>query len=131
LFTLATDANAPSPSPTGLSATPASETQINLSWIDASADETGFKIFQGGSLIHTTAANATSYNVTDLTCNTGYAFTVAATNANGDSSAAATTPTTTTTAACSGGGVPAPISASTLDFNQSIEVFSKEIKLTE
>lgn len=120
----------PIPAPTGLTATAASATQIDLSWTDNSTDETGFKIFQGGSLIQTTAADTTSYNVTGLTCNTGYAFTVVATNASAESSAAATTPATTTTAACSGGGS-TPIPVPLLNLDQPAVIYSEEIKVME
>jgi hypothetical protein len=115
----------------------ASATQINLSWADNTANETGFKIFKDGTLLHTTAANATSYSATDLTCNTAYTFTVKATdNASGaDSAAAATTPPTTTTSACTSGGsggsggstpINAPID---FNFNKPVESYSTEIEL--
>jgi len=119
------------PAPTGLTATVASATQINLIWADNSSDETGFKVYQNGTLIHTTAANATSYNVTGLTCNTGYAFTVVASNTSADSSATATSPATTTTSACSGGSGSTPVSAPLFDFNQPAVIYSEEIKVTE
>ena len=111
--------------PTGLSATTASATQIDLSWTDASSDETGFKIFKDGTLLNTTAANATSYNATGLTCNTAYTSTVKATNANGDSSAAATTPATTTTSACQ------VVSAPIFNFKQPAVIYSEEIDVTK
>jgi Fibronectin type III domain len=111
--------------PTGLSATAVSATQINLSWTDNSSDETGFKISKDGTFLPTTAAGATSYNATGLTCNTAYTFTVVATNATGDSSAAATTPATTTTSACS-----TPINASiNLNMNKPVETFATEIEI--
>jgi len=84
--------------PSGLTATAVSQTQINLSWTDNSSDETGFKIYRGATLVTTTAANATTYSDTGLTCNTAYTYTVIATNAGGDS--AATSPATATTQAC-------------------------------
>jgi len=88
---LATPPNAP----TALTATPVSQTQINLAWTDNSTDETGFKIESStGTLITTTAANATSYSHTGLTCNTTYNYTIKATNANGDSSSIAASATT-------------------------------------
>jgi Fibronectin type III domain len=114
----------PPTAPTSLSATAASATQINLSWTDNSSDETGFKIFKDGTLLNTTAAGATSYNATGLTCNTGYAFTVKATNANGDSTAA-TTPASTTTSACQ------VVSAPILNFNQPVVIYSEEINVTK
>ena len=114
----------PPTAPTGLSATAASATQINLSWTDASSDETGFKIFKDGTLLNTTAAGATSYNATGLTCNTAYTFTVKATNANGDSTAA-TTPATTTTSACQ------VVSAPIFNFKQPAVIYSEGINVTK
>ncbi|MCC7390928.1 fibronectin type III domain-containing protein, partial [Candidatus Sumerlaeota bacterium] len=93
--------NAPA-APSGLSATAASQTQINLSWTDNSSNETGFIIARsttsGGPYtdIFTTAANATSYSNTGLTANTTYYYVVRATNTGGSSAnsaqASATTP---------------------------------------
>jgi len=115
--------------PTLLTATVASATEINLSWADNSANETGFKVFKNGTLLHTTAADATSYSATGLTCNTAYTFTVKATDSasGADSAAAATTPATTTTSACS---TPPPVNAPIdLHFSKQVESYSTEIEL--
>jgi len=119
--------------PTALSATVASANQINLSWTLSPFAEaaTTYKVYQGGTLIDTTAANATSYNVTGLTCNTGYAFTVVASNTGGDSSAVATSPATTTTSACSGGSGSTPVSAPLFDFNKPAVIYSEEIEVAK
>jgi len=76
--------------PSGLTATPLSQTQIRLNWTDASNNETGFKIER--SLDGTTwnpagtvAQNTTSYTDGGLTANTLYSYRVKATNAGGDS----------------------------------------------
>ncbi len=114
-------AHIPSPptAPTGLTATAASATQINLSWTDNSSDETGFKIESpAGTALTTTAANATSYNATGLTCNTSYTFVVKATNANGDSSSITAN---ATTSACS-----TAVSAPIFNFNKPAEIFASE-----
>jgi len=77
--------------PTGLRATAASTTQINLSWTDASNNETGFQIERsttsgsGFSLLTTTAANAVSFSNTGLIANTTYFYRISATNALGNS----------------------------------------------
>ncbi|MCK5878039.1 MAG: hypothetical protein KAG43_10415, partial [Candidatus Marithrix sp.] len=71
--------------PNNLTTNNISENQIGLSWIDNSNNETGFKIERNGSLIITTASNATSYTDINLTCKTTYNYSVTATNANGDS----------------------------------------------
>jgi titin len=88
--------------PSGLTTIASSSTAIDLSWTDASANETGFQIERsltsdtGFSLITTTAANATSYSNTGLTSGTTYYYRVRAVNAGGESAytteANATTP---------------------------------------
>ena len=111
--------------PTGLTATVASATQIDLSWTDNSSDETGFKIFRNGTELTPSpkvGAGIATFSDTGLTCNTAYTYTVKATNANGDSSVAATTPTTTTTAACQ--AVSAPI----FSLKDKPAIFSEEVK---
>jgi hypothetical protein len=81
--------------PTGLKATSASASLINLAWTDNSTDETNFKIYRKTnsgtfSLLYTTAANIVSYSNTtaagnDLT-NT-YSYYISACNAAGCSPA--------------------------------------------
>lgn len=79
------------PAPTGLSATAASSTTINLSWTDASSNETGFQIERsttsgsGYTLVTTTAANATSFSNTGLTAATTYYYRIRAVNADANS----------------------------------------------
>jgi C1A family cysteine protease len=92
----------PPAAPSGLTATAASTSQINLSWTDNSTDETGFKIERspdGASWqqIAITAANATTYSDTGLTASTTYYYQVRATNGVGDS--AYSNPATATTLA--------------------------------
>lgn len=78
--------------PTGLAATPVTSTQINLTWDDNNSNETGYEIERsttsgsGFSLIHTTAADATSYNNTGLTAATTYYYRLRSINAAGNSS---------------------------------------------
>ena len=100
--------------PSGLSATAASQTQINLSWTDNSTDETGFKIERsltsgsGFSQIATTSAHAVSYSNTSLSAATTYYYRIRAYNADGNSNysgeANATTQSATVTAPIGGGG---------------------------
>lgn len=76
--------------PTTLVAGVASSSQINLTWVDTSGNELGFRIYRGTTsgaltLIHTTAPGATSYSVTGLTASTQYFFEVRAYNALGNS----------------------------------------------
>jgi predicted phage tail protein len=89
----------PLPAPTGLSATAASASQINLSWTDASNNETGFRIERSVdnvtfALVTTTAANATTYSDTGLSDSTQYFYRVRAVNALTNSGWAAGNATT-------------------------------------
>jgi hypothetical protein len=78
--------------PTGLTATPFSQTQINLHWTDNSSNEDGFKIERspngttGWVQIATVGSNVQDYPNTGLTCGTPYWYRVRAYNAGGDSS---------------------------------------------
>jgi cyclophilin family peptidyl-prolyl cis-trans isomerase len=90
--------------PTGLTATTASESTVNLAWTDNSAAEGGYAIYYrtsgtgSYSLITYTAANATSYSVTGLAPGTAYDFQVYAAYQSTSVilSAASNTATTTT-----------------------------------
>jgi C1A family cysteine protease/predicted secreted protein len=92
--------------PSGLTATAASRTQINLAWTDNSNNETGFKVERSADgsswtvVTSTLAANTTSYSDTGLYCGTRYYYRVKATNTAGDSSTSNTA--NTLTSACSG-----------------------------
>jgi fibronectin type 3 domain-containing protein len=87
----ATTPPGPPAAPSNLTASAVSQTRIDLTWSDNSPSETGFEIErkpQGGAwaLIHTTAANATSYSdTTGLSAASQYSYRVRATNAQGDS----------------------------------------------
>lgn len=90
-----TIASNPSPSlpsaPGNLTATAVSTSQINLSWSDASSDETGFKIERASAAagpwtqVGTSGVNATSYSDSGLAAGTLYYYRVRASNAAGDS----------------------------------------------
>ncbi len=75
--------------PTGLNATAVSDSQINLSWTDASSNETGFKIERstGGSFVQIDAAGAgvTTYASAGLAAGTAHSYRVRSSNAQGDS----------------------------------------------
>jgi len=69
--------------PTSLTATAASESQIDLSWTDNAADETGYKVerCEGAgcsdfAVIDTLAADTTAYSDTGLTLATSYSYRV-------------------------------------------------------
>ncbi|RIK08766.1 MAG: hypothetical protein DCC49_08400 [Acidobacteria bacterium] len=75
----------PPVAPTGLVATPASDSQVDLAWSDNSSDETIFKIERRQGLgayafVADVAANATSYSDSGLTGATGYTYRVRAAN---------------------------------------------------
>ena len=84
--------------PSGMTATAASSTQINLTWTDNSNNETAFKVERATdsgfthnlTLVTTTAANVTSYSNTGLAANTTYYYRVRATNAGVDSANSST-----------------------------------------
>ncbi|MBC8012089.1 MAG: fibronectin type III domain-containing protein, partial [Burkholderiales bacterium] len=87
--------------PVALAASVASASQLNLTWIDTAANETGFKIERsangttGWTQIAAPAANATSYSDSGLSAATTYYYRVLATNAAGDSAASASASATT------------------------------------
>ena len=92
--------------PATLTATAASNSQINLAWVDNSVNETGFRIERSPDglaatfvQIATVGANVTTYSNTGLVANTTYYYRVRATNTVGDSaySNVANTATTVTT----------------------------------
>jgi hypothetical protein len=67
-----------------LTATPVSQTQINLSWTDTATNETGYRVSRrltAGTVwvdVAILPANSNSYNNTGLTAATGYAYNVSA-----------------------------------------------------
>jgi len=78
--------------PSGLAATTVSRTQINLSWIDNSGNESGFKIERCKTAnctnyaeVAQVGANVTTFADTGLTKNTAYRYRVRAFNAGGNS----------------------------------------------
>ncbi len=90
-YTAEVNATTTQQAPTTLTATPASTTQINLTWADVSSSETGYQIERslttatGFTLVATTAANATTFSNTGLIAGTRYFYRIRATNANGNS----------------------------------------------
>ena len=97
----ATTPAAPPAAPSGLAATAASSTQINLTWTDNSNNETAFRIERspspGGAfaLLTTVGANVTTYANTGLAAETTYYYRVCATNSTGQSAYSATAGATT------------------------------------
>lgn len=92
-------ASVPAP-PSALAATATSSSQINLTWVDNSSNETGFSIERSVDGINfspltSVAANITSYSNTGLTASTTYTYRLFATNATGSSTASNTASATT------------------------------------
>ena len=87
-FSIVSDTTAPSV-PTGLTATAASSTQIDLIW-SAATDNVGvagYKIYRNGSLLTTTYnLSPATYSDTGLSASTSYSFTVSALDAAGNES---------------------------------------------
>jgi chitodextrinase len=105
--TTATDTQAPS-TPTGLTASAVSSSQINLSWT-ASTDNvgvTGYDVYRAGALIASTVG--TTYSNTGLAASTTYSYTIKAKDAAGNVSAASSAASATTQAG--GGGTGAALS---------------------
>ncbi|MBL8162136.1 MAG: fibronectin type III domain-containing protein, partial [Anaerolineae bacterium] len=90
---------APKP-PTNLTAAPASMTQINLSWVDESVNETGFALERSTDNVNwssagSVGANVTSYADTGLDCATSYHYRVRAAGGGGYSDYSNTASATT------------------------------------
>ncbi|WP_435260988.1 M4 family metallopeptidase [Tenacibaculum sp. nBUS_03] len=90
------DTQAPS-APSSLVASSISQTALTLNWT-ASTDNvgvTGYDVYRGSTKISTTTTT-TSYNVTGLTANTGYSFSVKAQDAAGNESSSSNVANVTT-----------------------------------
>lgn len=112
------DTQAPT-APANLTASNITTTSVQLSWT-ASTDNvgvTGYDIFRGTTNVGSTAS--TSFNVTGLTANTAYSFTVKAKDAAGNISAASNTVnvTTGTSSDTQAPSAPANLSASNITQN--------------
>ena len=107
--------------PSGLSASAASSSQVNLAWIDNSSNETGFKIERSGNGGSTYAQIATttasSYSDTGLAAGTIYYYRVRAYNTAGDSSYSGAA-TATTQAGVTIPAAPSGLSASAASTSQ-------------
>lgn len=106
--------------PSGLSSSAISASQINLSWMDNSSNESGFRIERktgaGGtySEIATVGAGVTTYNNTGLSASTAYYYRVWAYNGSGNSAYSNETNTTTQSG---GGGTSITIDGNTGDWS--------------
>ena len=116
----------PPESPTGLSVSPNSNTEMNLSWTaatdtDTSSSQLTYLVFRDGTQVATTTAGSVSFADTGLNAGTGYSYTLIAQDPDGNQSAA----TTAVTASTNYGEVPAvPLNLT------AVPVSSSEIDLT-
>jgi hypothetical protein len=115
----------PPAAPTNLSATAVSSSQINLSWVDNSSDETGFKIerkrntsYSSYSQIATVGANVTSFQNTGLAAKTGYTYRVRAYNSRGNSAYSNTASATTQSSSGSALAAPSSLQATAASASQ-------------
>jgi hypothetical protein len=81
----------PPSTPTNLSATAISSSQINLSWSastdpDNTTSQISYKVYRGGTQVGTTAAGVTTYADTGLSPSTQYTYTIAASDPSGNTS---------------------------------------------
>ncbi|GAA4275133.1 hypothetical protein GCM10022258_44290 [Aquimarina gracilis] len=112
------DTQAPT-APTALAATSVTETTLTLNWT-ASTDNvgvTGYDVYQGSSVLGT--VTNTTANVTGLTANTAYQFSVIAKDAAGNESAASNVVNVTT--AGGGGGTGCTSGITAFPYNEGFE----------
>ncbi len=97
---------APPTAPSGLGASPVSESQINLTWSDLSSDESDFHIERspngssGWTEIGTSPANTPSYNSASLACGTPYYYRVRAHRSGDNQYSGYSNTANATTSAC-------------------------------
>lgn len=84
--------SSPPSTPTGVSATAISQSQIDVTW-NAPSGATSYKILRGGVQIGT--STITEYNDNGLSAGTGYSYTIIASNTDGDSGQSAAASATT------------------------------------
>ena len=107
---IATQSQSLPTAPTNLNTSNVTSNSARLTWSDNSNNETGFKIYRGNTQIATVGANTTSYNLTGLSANTTYTYTVKAYNTTGTSAATSKTFTT----------LVAPNTIPTIPFNTNV-----------
>ncbi|WML87591.1 fibronectin type III domain-containing protein [Thiothrix subterranea] len=110
--------------PTSLTATALSNSQVRLNWVDASSDETGFKIERcqgatctGFAEVGTVSANGITFSDSNLVSNTSYRYRIRAYRGTNHSSYSSTV-TTATLAAPSLLAAPTSLTATALSSSQ-------------
>lgn len=101
--TLTVNSTTPPSVPTGLSATAASSSQINLTWNASTGSVAGYNVYRAGTKIGT--STTTSYQDSGLSPSTSYTYAVSAFDAAGNTSAQSSSASATTLAS-GGGGIP-------------------------
>ncbi|GAK39343.1 lytic polysaccharide monooxygenase [Paenibacillus urinalis] len=93
------DTSAPT-APSGLHSMGVTASSVSLMWSAATDNTavTGYEIYRGSTLVATVSGTTLEYNVTGLTANTSYSFTVKAKDAAGNVSPASNTLTISTSA---------------------------------
>jgi len=110
--------------PTSLNATAVSSSQIDLSWTDASTNETGFRVERapGGTTsfteITTVGANVTTYQNTSLSASTSYSYRIRAYNTAGNSGYSNTDTAMTQAAAATAPSAPTNLNATAASSTQ-------------
>ncbi|MGA1979975.1 MAG: glycoside hydrolase family 9 protein [Sedimentisphaerales bacterium] len=110
--------------PSGLTATAASSSQINLAWTDNSSNETGFYVERstsstsGFSQIASLGANVTTYSSTGLAASTRYYYRVRAYNSAGNSAYSNTANATTQAAGTTAPAAPSNLTATAASSSQ-------------
>lgn len=92
--------------PTSLTATPTSSSEINLSWVkstDTGTGVKGYRIYKNGRF--SASSTSTTFKSTGLTAGTSYSFAVSAYDGAGNVSSSSTTVQVTTLTSGGGGGV--------------------------
>jgi fibronectin type 3 domain-containing protein len=124
-----TTLSCPAPnSPTNLIASALSYDQINLSWNDTSSDESDFHIerspngISGWAFIDTIAANNTTYNDLDLSCNTVYYYRVRAHRHSDNIYSNYSNVSNSTTMDCNSPNPPDGISASKGTYTNKVQI---------
>jgi hypothetical protein len=120
----ATTQLAPPTAPSGLAASSASSSQVNLSWTDNSNNEDGFKIERSTTgntnfiEVASVPAGATSYQNTGLAASTSYTYRVRAFNAAGMSSYSNSAAGFTAAAAVTPPAAPSALTANAIASNE-------------
>ncbi|MEK7990271.1 MAG: choice-of-anchor Q domain-containing protein, partial [Thiotrichaceae bacterium] len=100
--------------PLNFAATATSYNQIQLSWTDESAIETGYKILRDGKLIDILDSDSETYNDSNLNCETTYNYEIYAYNSVGDSIIQTVSVTTQTCPSLVPGNLSATVTADSI-----------------